>query len=162
MNIHQEQIIFQISALKRGNVMSRWKRRCLLLYKDSLIITKTKSNDNNNKHSKNVYLPLTMLKVIEDKKTKQLFMLQCGKKKIHFKVDKDNEQSKQMFIELLNKTINECIITRKNMEDVTQHKDNTDDSVVDINKSDYNKICWYLDKVCNYMLILQDMQRKTT
>ena len=156
--IHQEQIIFQISALKRGNVMSRWKRRCLLLYKDSLIITKTKNNDNNNKHSKNVYLPLTMLKVIEDKKTKQ-FMLQCGKKKIHFKVDKDNEQSKQMFIELLNKTINECIITRKNMEDITQHKDNTDDSVVDINKSDYNKICWYLDKVCNYMLILQDMQR---
>jgi hypothetical protein len=76
-----------------------------------------------------------MLKVIEDKKTKQLFMLQCGKKKIHFKVDKDNEQSKQMFIELLNKTINECIITRKNMEDITQHKDNTDDSVVDINKS---------------------------
>ena len=156
MNIQQEQIIFQISALKRGNVMSRWKRRCLLLYKDSLIITKTNNNDN--KHSKNVYLPLTMLKVVEDKKTKQ-FMLQYGKKKMHFKVDKENEQSKQMFIEILHKTINECIITRKNMEIVSQHKDNIDNSVVDINKSDFNKICWYLDKVCNYMFLLQDMQR---
>ena len=97
--------IIEITALKWASVMSGWKRRYICLYKDSLSIVKSKVD---RKRKNNVIsIPLSKLAVVHEEKKANHFSILYDKKKIYFKVEKEEEALKQIFFDKLYQAIND-------------------------------------------------------
>ena len=97
--------IIEITALKWASVMSGWKRRYICLYKNSLSIVKSKVD---RKRKNNVIsIPLSKLTVVHEEKKANHFSILYDKKKIYFKVEKEEEALKQIFFDKLYQAIND-------------------------------------------------------
>lgn len=145
----------EINVLKWASMLSGWKKRTLFLDENSVRVIKSKTNLKKN----NIRVfSLLEVKIVDDKKKQNQFLLiaKTRKKKYNFKVEK--EEDKQNFIKKFEEYKSKLSSQNVNVESDNSNNDNNDN--IEICKSCLSHLLSNIENINNGAVQLQLIEKQ--
>ena len=151
--------LMEISVMKWASFISGWKKRIILVERETIQIIKSKTDLKRKNNIKSI--SILNSKVIDENKKRQ-FIIEFEKKKLNFKADM--EEDKYKFIEKINELKNGLVgQTKQNLPSPSSSTiNNNNDSIsdiIEISKSQIQKLLVDIENMNKNILQLKAMEK---